>query len=355
MNRSLVISLVVMAAAVAAASAAAARQAASAKPVLLTTKGAIERVAMDGRRIAFDVEARGAGCNTVHVLDTQTKDDTVVSGAGTCIADSTSTGAGVRELAVAGRRISWITNIGGNTESNDTLFTAIAGVTKEKQLATARRTGEVDGQLNGSWLGNLAGDGDLTAVNRWTTSGGSVASATVRRVGSGLTAVHAGADSLRVVAVDSGRFAVLDGGGVLTVYRANGAKLSSFTPTGTPKEVAMRKDFVVVLTPGALEIHGTLDGTLLDTVPVAPGARDLDVHANIAVYAAANTIRAIRLSTKKAIVVATTPKKPVSLALDDAGLVYAYNPVTGVLGVGKLTFLPLSLLQAKLAVAQQAT
>src|SRR4249920_1829120 len=103
MNRSLVISLVVMAAAVAAASAAAARQAASAKPALLTTKGAIERVAMDGRSIAFDVQSRGAGCNTVHVLDTQTKDETVVSGAGTCIADSTSTGAGVRELAVAGR------------------------------------------------------------------------------------------------------------------------------------------------------------------------------------------------------------------------------------------------------------
>ena len=348
MNRSLVISLVTVSAAVAAAGATAARQASSAKPVLLTTKGAIESVAMDGGRIAYDVEARGAGCNTVHVLDTRTKQDTVVSGAGTCVADSTSTGTGVRELAVAGRRISWITNIGGNTESNDTLYTVIAGVTKEKQLATARRTGDIDGQLNGSWLGNLAGDGVLTAVNRWTTAGGSIVSATVRRVGSGLTAVHAGPDSLRVVSVDSGRFAVLDAQGTVTVYGAAGTKLSSFTPTGTPREVAMRKDFVVVLTPGALEIHGTLNGMLIDTVPVSPGAHDLDVHANIAVYAAGKSIRAIRLSTKKEIVVATTPKQPAALTLDDAGLVYAYNPVTGVLGVGKLTFLPLSLLQAQL-------
>ena len=348
MNRSLVISFVMVSAAVAAASAAAAHQASAAKPTLLTTKGAIEMVAMDRGRIAYDVEARGAGCNTVHVLETRTKHDTVVSGAGTCVADSTSTGAGVRELAVAGRRVSWITNIGGNTESNDTLFTALAGLTKERQVATARRTGDIDGELNGSWLGNLAGDGDLTVTNRWTTAAGSVASATVRRVGPGLIAIHAGTGSLRVVAADSGRFAVLDGSGTVTVYRANGAKLSSFTPTGAPKEISMRKDFVVVLTPGALEIHGTLDGALIDTIPVAPGARDLDVHANIAVYAAGHTIRAIRLATRKAIVVATTPKAPIGLALDDAGLVYAYNPVTGVLGVGKLTFLPLSLLQAQL-------
>jgi hypothetical protein len=47
-----------------------------------------------------------------------------VSGKGTCGADSTSTGAGVRELAVAGPRVAWIVNLGGNTQSGDSLYTA---------------------------------------------------------------------------------------------------------------------------------------------------------------------------------------------------------------------------------------
>ena len=227
--------------------------------------------------------------------------------------------------------------------------TATIGIEKEKKVAVAMRTGDVDGELDGPWLANLHGDGSLIAVNRWTTVGGSVAAATIRKVGSGLTAIHAGADSLRVASVDMGRIAVLDSVGVVTVYAANGAELSSFTPTGTPKEVVVRKDFVVVLVAGGkLEIHATSTGALLDTIAITPGARSLDVHANIAVYAVGKTIRAVRLATKKQAVIATTPKAIAGLELDDAGLAYAYNPVTGVEGVGKLAFVPLSLVQAKL-------
>jgi len=320
----------------------------AAKAKLVTTKGEIEAVAMDGQTIAYDLRARER-CNTVHAWNVATGSDVVVSGAVTCEADSTSTGGGVRELAVAGRRVAWIMNLGGNTESTDFLFAATIGVARERKLSVAERTGDVDGDLDGPWLGNLHGDGSLIAVNRWTTSGGSVASATVRRVGSGLTAIHAGADSLRVVSVDSGRIAVLDSAGVVTVYGANGARLSRFTPIGTPREIALRKDYVVVLLAGGrLELHLTQTGALIGTIPVTPGARNLDVHANIAVYTVGRTIRAVRLATKKQAIVATTPKRIVGLALDDAGLTYAYNAVTGVEGVGKLTFVPLSLVQAKL-------
>ncbi len=173
MRRRSAVSLSLLLASIVAGTATAAQSASSAKPTLISTVGAVESLAMDGRRVAYDLEARSS-CNTLHVWDTVSKQDVVVSGAGTCGADSTSTGAGVREIAVAGRRVSWIVNLGGNTESADTLYAATVGGAKEKKLASALRTGDVDGVLNGTWIGNLAGDGDLTALNRWKTDGGSV-------------------------------------------------------------------------------------------------------------------------------------------------------------------------------------
>jgi hypothetical protein len=354
MTRRLVLSLPLMVAAVAVGSAAAAHTAASAKPTVISTVGAIETLAMDGNRVAYDLESRGVGCNTVHVWDTRTKKDAVVSGRGTCAADSTSTGAGVRELAVAGSRVAWIVNLGGNTESLDTLYTATVGGAKERKVTAAVRTGDVDGTLNGKWLGNLVGDGDLIALNRWTTEGGAIGTASINRLKLGLTAFHTGLDSLRVMSADSGRVAVLDSQGRVRIYDANGVPVSSFEPNGKAKEVVIRKDYVVVLVPGALEIRGTLNGALIDTLPISPGARELDVHANIAVYVTGKTIRAVRLATKKETAIAVTPKRVVGVVIDDAGLAYAYNTVTGVKGLGKLWYLPLSLVQAKLAQAEKA-
>jgi hypothetical protein len=353
MTRRVLITVSLMVGAIAASAATAARTTASAKPTLLSTKGAIESLAMDGQRIAYDLEARDR-CNTLHVWNTASKKDVVVSGAGTCEADSTSTGAGVRELAVAGTRVSWIVNLGGNTESADTLYAATVGGAKEKKIASALRTGDVDGVLNGTWIGNLVGDGDVTALNRWTTVGGATGAASISRLKVGLTVVHTGADSLRVTSADSGRVAVLDPQGRVRIYDATGAPLSNFQPNAQAKEVVIRKDYVVVLVPGALEIRGTLNGALIDTVPISPGARELDVHANIAVYVTGKTIRAMRLANKKETVIAVTPKRVVGVEIDDAGLAYAYNTVTGVKGLGKLWYLPLSLVQAKLTQAEKA-
>jgi hypothetical protein len=331
-----------------AGAATAAQSASSAKPTLITTVGAVETLAMDGRRVAYDLEARSA-CNTLHVWDTVSKLDVVVSGSGTCGADSTSTGAGVREIAVAGRRVSWIVNLGGNTESADTLYAATVGGAKERKLASALRTGDVDGVLNGTWIGNLAGDGDLTALNRWKTDDGSVIAASVDKLRVGVTTVHAGTDSLRVMSVDSGRIAVLDPQGAVTIYAANGSIVSSFEPNGEAKELALRKDFAVVLVPGALEVWNATTGALVDTIAVSHAARSLDVHANVAAFVVGKSIRAIRIATKKRATVAVAPNAVVDLQIDDAGLVYAYNPVTGVKGIGKLAFVPLSLVQLKTA------
>jgi hypothetical protein len=142
---------------------------------------------------------------------------------------------------------------------------------------------------------------------------------------------------------------VLDPQGAVKIYATNGSIVSSFKPNGAATELALRKDFAVVLVPGALEVWNSTTGALVDTIAISHGARSLDVHANIAAFVVGKSIRAIRLATKKRATIAVAPKAIVDVQIDDAGLVYAYNPVTGVKGVGKLTFVPLSLVQLKTA------
>lgn len=328
----------------AAAATTAATARAGARPRSTATRGAVEALAADGPLLAYDVGAP-AGCNTVHVWDTRTGRDVVVSGRATCAADSTSTGAGVRELALAGRRAAWIVNLGGNTESTDTLYTAVLGRVREHRVASATRRGDVDGELDGGWLGNLAGDRDLLALNRWSTASGAVVAASLRRLQAGLTPVGNGIDTLNVRAVDSGRIAVLRGDGTVAVYDASGAVVSSFTPTAPARELALRKDYVVALEPGRLDVRLAATGTPVKTLPVPSGARHLDVHANVATFSVGRAVYALRLATGRQATLATAPKAVVDVRIDDAGVVYAYNRVTGVNGRGTVVFLPLSLVQ----------
>ena len=134
------------------------------------TNGWIESVAMDGARVAYAVQGEGPSCTKVFVWNVRTQGGALVSGKGTCGADSTSTGGGVTEIAVAGTRLAWIVNEGGNTESADTLYTASLPAPHERRVANAVRTGNVDGTLTGSWLSGLVGSGDRIALNQFTTA-----------------------------------------------------------------------------------------------------------------------------------------------------------------------------------------
>ncbi|MGL6279761.1 MAG: hypothetical protein ACRC50_09430, partial [Gaiella sp.] len=203
----------------------------AAHPTQVLTRGAVEAIAVDGNVVAYDVAARQGGCNTVHTWNTTTGVDVVVSGVGTCAADSTSTGAGVRELALAGSRVAWIVNLGGNTESGDTLYAARVGLRGERTVARARRTGSVDRQLDGGWLGNLAADGDLIALNRWTTAGGDLMAASLRVLDLGLGRIREGPSALAVASVAAGRIALSSTGGPVTVLDGTGAVVTDFLPT----------------------------------------------------------------------------------------------------------------------------
>ena len=111
---------------------------------------------MDGPRLAYAVKG-GSTCTRVFAWNVLNGAQRASAAAGTCAADSTSTGGGVTEIAVAGTRLAWIVNRAGTAESADFLYTASVPRPREKLVANVLRTGDVDGSLAGGWIGGLVG------------------------------------------------------------------------------------------------------------------------------------------------------------------------------------------------------
>lgn len=314
-----------------------------------TTAGEIEALAMDGPRIAYDVGSYGAKCNAVYVWNVANGVTTRVSGSKTCRADTTSTGAGVRELAIADKRVGWIVNQGGNTESDDHLYTAALPRPKERRIAAAVRTGDTGGVLTGSWIGGLVGAGSFLAVDRWSTdSGGKVASVRLKAIGSALRTLATGAAAMEAQSTDSKQVAVLRRDNTVGLYSTRGKLLRAVEPA-TPEEVVVRGDYLAVLTTaGTLEVYNAHSGRRLHTWRVAHGARSLDVSSGLAAYAAprasggyARVVHVLRLSNGRDRVLVTTPPQLAAVQLEPAGLAYAVERI-GPSGPGKVVFVPMS-------------
>jgi hypothetical protein len=304
------------------------------------TRGWIESIDMDGARVAYDVKS--TGCNRLFVWNVKTGGAARVSGRRTCAADSTSTGSGVPEIAVAGKQIAWIVNLGGNTESDDYLFTATLPGPKEKRLAQAIRTGDVGGKLVGGWIGGLVGDGDLLAVATWRTDqSGAVASAALRRIGPAkLTALATGLPVIRPASAGGGRIAVARVDGTVALYAADGTVLRTIVPSSV-KEVALQGGDLAVLTnTGTVELYSASTGYRRATWPVAGGAARLDIAFGIAVYAVDRTVHVLRLADGKDVSLPPAPRAIAGLEIEAPGIVYAYNTVKGIREVGNLAFVP---------------
>jgi hypothetical protein len=188
------------------------------------------------------------------------------------------------------------------------------------------------------------GDDGLLAVNTWqTNTAGTVTGATLRRIRlQGLTTVASGAPALQATAADLDRIAVARGDGTVGLYARTGDLLRTVAPSSI-QEVALRKDYLVVLTrTKTLQIFNANTGVEVRSWPVASGAARLDVHAGIAVYAVGRTVHILRLSDGRDAVVTTAPRAIDALELEAPGIVYAYNTIKGVKEVGNLAFVPLA-------------
>jgi hypothetical protein len=313
--------------------------------------GPVGALAMDGARVAYDVTARNAvpaRCNRVRTWNVATGSNTVVSGRRTCGADSTSTGAGVRELVVAGTRVAWIVNLGGNTESNDYLYTSSIPSPSERLRLWAQRVGNVDGVLAGEWLGGLVGSDSVLALNRWTTDrDGAVTASALDAVGpSSFRRIVSGPGSMTAKVADSGRIAVHRPDGTVAIHATNGRVLST-AATESVRELSLQGLTLVVLRRDrALEVYDARSGARLRRWRVAPGAASLDVQSGLAVYSVGRQVRVLRLLTGKDKVLVTARNVVKGVEIEAPGLVYATNVRNGGRVTGRLVFVPFAAVRA---------
>jgi hypothetical protein len=301
--------------------------------------GPIESLAMDGPRIAYDVRGDLSPgvrrCNKVYAWNVATGAVARVSGKGTCEADITSTGAGVRELAVAGPRVAWIVNQGGNSESSDELYTALLPKPKEHKLAGVVRVGggESGEPYVGGWISGLTGSGALLAVNDWRTAkGGVLAAARLRMVTGSLRTITSGSQTLHARSTDGTRVAVLRDDGSVALYSKSGALLRRVRPSA-PQEVALGGGYLAVLTKAnTLEVYSASTGKRLFTRHPAKGAASLDVEGGLAVYLAPKpggralrTVHVVRLKTGKDTVLTTQASTIVGAQIEAPGVAYAVS------------------------------
>src|SRR3954452_8856836 len=105
----------------------------------------VAALAIDGSRIAYDASAKLVtkphATNKVLVWNVRTGKTVKVSGAKTAVSDGVG-GDGVFQLAIAGSRVAWVVNEGGNLENEDYLFTSSVTNPKERKVASALRTGD---------------------------------------------------------------------------------------------------------------------------------------------------------------------------------------------------------------------
>lgn len=315
----------------------------------------IAALAIDGSRIAYDASAKLVtkphATNKVFVWNVRTGKTVKVSGPKTAVSDDV-VGAGVFQLAIAGRRVAWLLNEGGNLESDDYLFTSSVASPRERKVASALRTGDSCGAGGGShcagpWLGGLVGSGKLIAMNRWTTDGnGAVTAAQLDALsGTRLKQVAAGASTVQATAADGGRVAVLEVDGSVALYSAAGKLLLTVdTPADTEAVALQGKDLVVGTKTRQLELYNARTGALRKTIDArgSKPPRDVDVEGNIAVYTTGNAgvLHAVNLSTGNDRVIAEPHGGVVLAQIDSAGLVYAGNGSGTNYGKGTLVFEP---------------
>ena len=313
----------------------------------------VAALAIEGSRIAYDASAKyvtkPSAANKVLVWNLRTGKTIRVSGKKTASAGGSSTGAGVFQLALAGSRVAWLVNEGGNLEGDDYLYTSSTLQPKEHLVASETRTGTFcpgrsAGSCAGTWLGGLVGSGNLLAVNRWTTNALGDVSAGQLDVLSGtkLRQVAAGPNTVQAAVADGGRVAVLHSDGSVALYSVGGKLLQTVNLTNAEAVALRDKNLVVVTKSRQLLLYNAQTGSLRKTFPVhgTKQPRNLGVQGNIAVYSVGSELHAVNLSNGKDHVVASLNGGIYLAQMDSAGVVYAGNGFGTKYGKATIVFEP---------------
>jgi len=352
--------------------------ASSANTAVLSLAGPVSELAADGGRVAILLRTKTGNCarDRVAVWAPATRSFVPV-GASACTG-STSTGAGLFSVGLAGTRVAYVRFAGGNTRE---LQLRLATLASPRPVTVASASFGLD-EGQGTFIGRVAGDGSLLAFDWWSECGPCAQATPVaprasifRVVSSGGSAcpnaglgalprcrpVTSVVGSLRLLAVGGG-LAVTGSGDDVAVRAVDATTVYSGTFAGLR---AARIDGRVLL---VLARMGTQSS--LWTVDVSSGRRSgpwslpasksagddvcadpsgcslaalrlADYQDGIAVYVVGRAVHLLRLSDRRDVTIRAPGVGPVHAQLEPSGLFYSYRPA-GSPGRGRVAFVPMA-------------
>jgi hypothetical protein len=329
------------------------------------TGSPIATLAIDGLRVAY------ASGGKVYVLNARSGATALVGG---------KYNRHTAEVAIAGKRVAWITRyvVGNSEQTSESLFTASL-TTHARLLASGRRSAILNEGVpvawKGRWITGAVGAGNTLAVSTWWSAkdGTCTAQRLSMILPNGLHDIATGPGAIVAASAIGGNaghayVAVLrsqqawpDGpptpAVTVGIYVADSGRLvREITPTSA-REIALTKTELVVLTENkTLEVYDwPTSGALLHTWPVQTTEPKQGAHlaaaGQVAVYAAGpgtRKLHIVRLTTGKDLVLATGKGAGYyahDAAMSPYGLAYAINYRDH----GKLVFVPMAQLLAKVS------
>jgi hypothetical protein len=354
----------------------------SASTPTLSLPGPVSELAADGGRVAILLRTTTGDCARDRVAVWGPSPRTFVPVGASACTDSTSTGAGLYGVALAGGSVAYVQFAGGNTRE---LRLRLATVARPRPVAVASAAFGVN-QGSGTFIGRIAGDGSLLAFDWWslcTPCAGATPvaprSAVWRIVPSGSACPGAGGlgalarcrsireatGPLRLLAVGGGRVAMTAGDQGVDVRSTDGTPLYAGVLPGAMRAARIDGGVLVVLTRlGAENRLWAVDTNVADGRPSGSwpllaskssgdavcgdpsgcrlaALRLEDFQSGIAVYVVGRDVHLLRLSDRRDVRIRPPGLGPVHAQLEAPGLFYSYRPASSP-GRGRVAFVPMA-------------
>ncbi|MGZ8694241.1 MAG: hypothetical protein ACXWYS_02250 [Gaiellaceae bacterium] len=227
-------------------------------PRLLRTSTPVSGLAMDGSTVAVATAWGRGHCERVVAWSPLRPSLKALGRAARC--EETSTGRGILYQAVAGKRVAWVTDGGGNAHDSQLFVTSLDRPQVTRRLAFT--TYNIDSG-DGTYVGHVHGSGSLLVYATWTVCDtgevgvkrcpgapvpGTIVNAKLWRIegATGKKLIASADDELAPIAVGAGRILVARADGSLEVRAADGHVLQTFTFDQPPLQAALGPKQLVV-------------------------------------------------------------------------------------------------------------
>jgi hypothetical protein len=279
----------------------------------LHTGGPIRSFSVDGTRVALAVGGGGDQCDRVIFWNISWRSVAQVSqkSGPTC---PTAAAGRISAVALGGARAQWLTMHRGRP-----MLVAADAINCQEWVIRRLSDLPADASVNA-----IAGDRSILTYAQGGGFGGQIGRLTG---GYRVQNVFDFGHSVRQIAADGGRLAVLGSDGSIEVRTGSGVLLREFPPSGVTSVGLSGKLLAAATSNGRLNVYSLATGERVHAWRLPAGAGHVDLQYGIAVVGAGRAVYALDVFTGRTARVAVAPRTA-SAQIEPIGIVYSYSSKT---------------------------